>query len=267
MAATHKHSRKSTGRIRPSKQAKKIQSKEDRKSKSSPPAKTFPFLDLPAELRNAIYEYNTLSSTAVLRPTPRGRLLSDSPLMRVSHQVRDEYTAALLLAAPTITAFARDLDLSHIVTFLNKLSDRELSVLPSNASTSDRQIMVKLELTPNGLPQFDMLDRWLVRCGHASKKGTNIKMSYTVYGTQVFLACPYTQRYNHHHSPSYSTAIGMQIAGTLGLPPRVGTPVGDVYVAQKAALRRMEKAGMGSGRVCQELKKIVIAMRAPQPLR
>ncbi|KAK5740797.1 hypothetical protein LTR17_004387 [Elasticomyces elasticus] len=137
----------------------------------------------------------------------------------------------------------------------------------SNESTSDRQITIKLELTPNGLPQFDMLDRWLVRCGHATKKGTNIKMSYTVYGTHVFLVCPYTQHYDHQHRQSYSTAIGMQIAGTLGLPPHVGTPVGDVYVAQKAALRRMEKAGMGKGRVCQELRKIVNALRAPQPLR
>ena len=188
------------------------------------------YLTLPAELRNAVYEYSALHYTAVLCPNARGKLLSNSPLMAVSLRVRAELAAALHLTAPVITAHVQNLDFSHIGTFINQTSDRELNALPSVTGASERRIKVALRMVGRGwVPcclrwqDLDSLHRWLVRCEHPTKRGADLEVSYTVLGTWV------DRR---------------------------------LYYTQQAALERMEKAGMGEGRVYGELKKFVAALEA-----
>ncbi|KAK4896882.1 hypothetical protein LTR27_005129 [Elasticomyces elasticus] len=161
-----------------------------------------PFLSLPAELRNLIYECSVEQSSAVLIHYARGRLISNSPLMGVNRQVRNEYTSVLYLAAPLITAHIRNGDFAHLVTFLNRLSDHELAALPSQEVPSERQILAKLHI--DGPTLTERLDRWLNR-------------------------------------------------------------LRGVYMAQLSALIRMEKFEMDDGRAYQELKKIVEALKVPQP--
>ncbi|TKA64810.1 hypothetical protein B0A55_10549 [Friedmanniomyces simplex] len=222
-----------------------------------------PFLDLPAELHNSIYEYSALHYSAVLRPKARGRLLTNTPLTRVSHQIRAEYAAILFLAAPTITAHIHDLDFSHLVTFLNQLSDRELNALPSLTVPTARQILAELHITRNDSPGTDALHSWLLRCEHPTKKGTNIKMSYVVHGRHVFIpSAGGTPDSRSYRLPTSLLAAG----GTRGPPPHIDTPVGDLYWSQKAALGRMEEAEMGEGRVYEELRKVVAALKVPRPL-
>ncbi|KAK0938171.1 hypothetical protein LTR29_010282 [Friedmanniomyces endolithicus] len=188
------------------------------------------FPTLPTELRNAVYEYSALHCTAVLCPNARGKLLSNSPLMAVSHRVRAEFAAALHLTAPVITARVENLDFSHLVTFLNQTSDRELRALPSVTNASARSINIELCMFGRGRwtcclnwLDLDSLHRWLWRCEHPTKRGADLEVSYTVLGTWVDRRMYYTQR---------------------------------------AALERMEKAGMGEGRVYGELKKFVAALEA-----
>ncbi|KAK1059396.1 hypothetical protein LTR33_013161 [Friedmanniomyces endolithicus] len=188
------------------------------------------FPTLPAELRNAVYEYSALHCTAVLCPNARGKLLSNSPLMAVSLRVRAELAAALHLTAPVITAHVQNLDFSHIVTFINQTSDRELNALPSVTGASERRIKVELRMVGRGwVPcclrrqDLDSLHRWLLRCEHPTKRGADLEVEYEVRGEYVDRHLCYTQR---------------------------------------AALERMERAGMGEGRVYGELKKFVAALEA-----
>ncbi|KAK3648189.1 hypothetical protein LTR56_007601 [Elasticomyces elasticus] len=231
----------SKGRILRSHHSAKLPTQADKALRltepSATPAVPFRFLELAAELRAAIYEYSALHSTAILRPNHGGRLLSNSPLARVSHQVRDEYAAAVYLAAPVITADIFNLNFTHLVTFINKLSDRELRVLPSLDVPSSREILVKVHLTGKTVPQLEMLNRWLLRCGHPTKKGTNIKVTYMVFGQSVFNNTYYP--YGEICRSSWNAAWSLAVYGGMGPPPHIGTPVGDVYAAQKAVLLRI----------------------------
>ncbi|KAK5687452.1 hypothetical protein LTS10_001590 [Elasticomyces elasticus] len=196
-----------------------------------------PLLNLPPELRNQIFEYSAQESSAVLIHYARGRLISNSPLMGVNRQVRNEYTSALYLNAPLITAQILNFDFAHIVTFLNRLSDHELTALPSQQVPSERQILAKLHI--DGPALTERLDRWLNRCEHPTKKGTSMVVSYMVHGAGGDPLSPWVR-------PGAYTVRG-------------------VYMAQLSALIRMEKFEMDDGRVYQELKKIVEALKVPQP--
>lgn len=103
-------------------------------------------LDLPAELRNRIYEYVAVNSGAELAPRTRGKLVTKTALGQVSKQVRNEFLAVLYVSVPTIKAHVFDFDFAHIVTFLNKLSDRELSALPTLSIPTHRKLCVHIEV-------------------------------------------------------------------------------------------------------------------------
>jgi len=222
-----------------------------------------PFLGLPAELRNAVYEYVALGSPpAMLRPNGKGQLLSNSPLMRVSRQVRDEYTSALYVAAP-LSAIVKDMDFSHIVTFLNKLSERELSVLPSltkppltKSSTAavQRQIVIRLHVTKHCPSRPEGLSRWLVRCGHPTKKGTQLAVSYVARNVRDFTV---------RECDIMSTWLNVDSIAS-GEFSYIEQPVRRVLSPQLEMLRKMEKAGLGEDRVYDELKKIAAALGDPQ---
>ncbi|TKA72029.1 hypothetical protein B0A55_05730 [Friedmanniomyces simplex] len=132
------------------------------------------FLDLPPELRNLFYEYSALDAGAVLRPDARGVLTSKSPFMGLSRGIRDEFTPALYLAGVTLTVHIRNLDFSHLVTFLNNRSERELGGVPSPTptvtTTPERRITIKLHIihsahiTGAAPADLDPLDRWIMRC-------------------------------------------------------------------------------------------------------
>ncbi|KAK3648188.1 hypothetical protein LTR56_007600 [Elasticomyces elasticus] len=201
------------------------------------PTEHSPFLGLPAELRNQIYAFSAQESSAVLIHYARGRLISNSPLMGVNRQVRNEYTSVLYLSAPLITAHVRNFSFDNIVTFLNRLSDHELAALPSQQVPSERQILAKLHI--DGPALVERLDRWLNRCEHPTKKGTSITVSYVVHGDEG------------EGLPSWAR--------------RDMTTVRGVYFTQLRALNRMERSKMNDGRVYEELKKITEALLVPQP--
>ncbi|KAK3670033.1 hypothetical protein LTR78_010064 [Recurvomyces mirabilis] len=218
----------------------------------------FPILDLPAELRNAIYEYAALDATAVVRPNVRGKVLSNSPLTRVSHQVREEYSSMLLLTAPTITAHVKDLDFAHIVALLNRLSDQELRALPSITLPSDRSIRINLHITEACATHSDTLTRWLLRLEHPTKSGTNLNITYRALGIHHFTPSrPYDDVV--HSWASLNPAVLAWRANKRAVP-QDGSPVGAIYQALKKMLPRVEKEE-SAGRIKEELKKIIEALR------
>lgn len=149
---------------------------------------SFPFLYLPAELRNTIYEKVCEGQPqAYLISRAKGHLACRSALPRVSRQVRDEFLPVLYLCACELIASVKDFDFRHIVTFINRLSDTEMkAILPTIDTPSLRLMTVeltfehKLEYGNFLSPEYSLLNRWVNRMAYSTKKGTNIAVSYTV---------------------------------------------------------------------------------------
>jgi len=227
-----------------------------------------PFLELPAELRNTVLEYAaaTADEPAVLRPNGKGQLRSTSPLMRVSRQIRDEFQAALYVAAPLL-ANVKDFNFAHVVAFLNKLTDRGLNPLPSirksKAAKRERTMTIALHISANCPLHSDDLDRWLARRNHPTKKGSRIRISYQVYGVHRF--SPETCHASITKDQGSRLKTRALEAGARLAIPHAGTPVGEVMRVQKEGLRKMKKAGLRQSRVYWELKQIRKALRKPLP--
>ncbi|KAK3110216.1 hypothetical protein LTR53_015717 [Teratosphaeriaceae sp. CCFEE 6253] len=160
------------------KQRKRPRTKE--KPAQEPTKTDISFLGLPPELRYSINEY-TMNTKAVLRPQAPGRLLGQSPLLRVSRQLREEAASVMYLMTPRITAHVKNLNFFHIVTFFNRLSERESNALPSLTALSDRKIQVKIHITDACRSNPNLLHRWLRR------SGTNCHPYHSEFGS-VYLA-------------------------------------------------------------------------------
>ena len=145
---------------------KKRTSMKPRRSKQTQP---FRLLDLPAELRNDIYEKIAKEETAHLNKMSRGNLGCSSALPYISRQVRDEFLVILTLVAPGITTTVSDWDFTHIVRFLNRLSDAELKAMPTVKQSSSRKMNIWLRITCHPQHNMDLLTRWLNRMTHPTK--------------------------------------------------------------------------------------------------
>ena len=149
------------------------------------PGTYFPFLDLPAELRNSIYgKVFDESPRAYLTIRTRSNLASRSALPRVRRPIRNEFRPVLYLSAHEIVARVIDFDFGHIVTFLNRLSKVEMKGLEGIETQSSRKLIVELNFAKTTLQNacryswLPSLMRWLNRLEHPRKKGTKIDISY-----------------------------------------------------------------------------------------
>ncbi|KAK5733263.1 hypothetical protein LTR17_009872 [Elasticomyces elasticus] len=142
------------------------------------PSKLSLLLDLPAELRNAIYEFVLVSTGGVLvsRSATRRTLASSSSLPRVNKQIRDEFLATAMLMAEVHTTSV-DFSFRHIVAFLNRLSDEELRALPTTKLLTQRKIIIHLHPSIDSVEQPQYLERWLNRVQHPTKKGTDVTIA------------------------------------------------------------------------------------------
>lgn len=156
--------------------------------------------------------------------------------MRVNKQVAGEYLSMVYLTATEIQAHVRDFNFAHIVTFFNKLSDHELSALPSVNVTSSRAINVHVHVTENCPANPEGLQRWLLRSENATKKGTRVEVGYS---TTFPTTC--------HRDTMFPT--------TLLQPNRLRDYMKMTLEAKLAKLGKVEK-----GRLYEELRKVVEAL-------
>ncbi|KAK4888184.1 hypothetical protein LTR27_012889 [Elasticomyces elasticus] len=143
------------------------------------PSKLSLLLDLPAELRNAIYEIVLASTGGVLlsRSATRRALASSSTMPRVNKQIRDEFLATAMLMAEVHTTSV-DFSFRHVVAFLNRLSEEELRALPTTKLPKQRKIIIHLHPSIDSVEQPQYLKRWLNRVQHPTKKGTDVVYEY-----------------------------------------------------------------------------------------
>ncbi|KAK5675196.1 hypothetical protein LTS10_012272 [Elasticomyces elasticus] len=152
------------------------------------PSKLSLLLDLPAELRNTIYETVLASTGGVLlsRSATRRALASSSTMPRVNKQIRDEFLATAMLMAEVHTTSV-DFSFRHIVAFLNRLSEEELRALPTTKLPKQRKIIIHLHPSIDSVEQPQYLERWLNRVQHPTKKGTDVVYEYRYSGPSLLL--------------------------------------------------------------------------------
>jgi hypothetical protein len=134
---------------------------------TSPRPRTLTFFDLPAELRNVIYEH-IASETRILVPLPskkQPKVLPPTPsILLVCKQTRQEYLP-LLLEHATIAFQVRDLDFHHLIRIMGSLYSSELRALRHNAT-----LTIRLWVDRWDAKSVAALRRWLVnRSAHLDR--------------------------------------------------------------------------------------------------
>lgn len=128
------------------------------RERPSPRSSKAGFLDLPAELRNVIYDLVVEGTTLTLitkknwlkrAPTP--------PMLLVSRQVRAEYQPILLTRA-RIVANVHNYDFRDITSMALSLYSNQLKLLRLN-----EQMIIKLHCLRCRKEDLDSLRRWLVQ--------------------------------------------------------------------------------------------------------
>ncbi|KAK4908297.1 hypothetical protein LTR49_022777 [Elasticomyces elasticus] len=237
--------------------------------KSNSPARQrgpFRLLDLPAELRKMVFKQAAQQSTAVLREEASGQLISDSRSMRVSRQVHAEFSNALCLTRPKLVAHVHDLDFTHLVVFLNKLSAGELASLPTISSTTTflarasaiRTIQIRIYLladnvvSENGPLDVAELELWIRRCGKATKTGSQVNFTYIVYSNFFMLG----RREDWGPRGSENAPQGVDPALLYRLRQ-------EEFVAELDGHGPLTES---DARIREERVKLILALRSPLPI-
>lgn len=127
------------------------------------------FLDLPAELRNLVYEYvieDLLLHLAYLEE--HNPIYNPSPLLYVNKQISCGYKS---LAVPTATMQKRVLsfNFAHVATYLDQLSDKEIARLPGDDEKLPTQTF-RIELSGSYIPcAWVGIMPWLRRMGDVDR--------------------------------------------------------------------------------------------------
>lgn len=137
------------------------------------------FLDLPGELQNEIY-LTVLEDTGAYL-TNNLRIAMPTNLSLASKQVHAQMVGQAMYA---ITARVRDFDFSKVVTFLNRLPEKDINLLKPKTKDSERKATLTIELAfvMNELTWStttrQSLMRWLKRLGVPSKRGFELEIVY-----------------------------------------------------------------------------------------
>ncbi|PIB02619.1 hypothetical protein CB0940_00196 [Cercospora beticola] len=144
------------------------------------PEKLFEFLELPPELRNAIYALVVEDHPIVIAQNHRRRVKITCGLIRVNKMIHDEIRSYATLEAPVIRAQVIDFCFGHVITYLNRLGETQLKQLEHGTDvqrSTTQTIKIKLVFTTSG-PNCQELDRWLNRFDVSAKRAANVRFEY-----------------------------------------------------------------------------------------
>ncbi|KAI5366452.1 hypothetical protein Slin14017_G040920 [Septoria linicola] len=149
----------------------------------------FPFLKLPRELRDEVYRHAVESEHSTT--LENRNLVTKSGLVGVNDQICEEFLDAVLFYAPVITTTVRNHNFAHVVTFLNRLSEAQLTRLksptnmPSTLEDPQRRRRIRINLVYSATKQSSrpQLTRWLDRFNDSNRRGAEIAFEYCFDGT------------------------------------------------------------------------------------
>lgn len=119
------------------------------------------FFDLPAELRNVVYELVTINTTLSLPARKKQQKLAPqvSGLLLASRQCRKEYLPLLYSTAP-VGVDVKDFDFGNVIRVISGLYSTELKALRENP-----KLVIRLQTQNCTRENLNNLRRWLIRRG------------------------------------------------------------------------------------------------------
>jgi hypothetical protein len=152
-----------------------------------------PFLALPRELRDEIYKHVLEQDGSATLKSGSRNIVTQCGLVGVNDQISEEFLDAVLFYAPIITTKVRNHNFAPVVTFLNRLSQAQLTRLstrgPQAAEAQDtktkRKIKIILSYSAGAKDSRAHLNRWLDRFDAPEKRGKEIEFKYDSDGTYM----------------------------------------------------------------------------------
>jgi hypothetical protein len=152
-----------------------------------------PFLALPREMRDEIYKHVLNQDESSTLKSGSRNIVTRCGLVGVDSQITEEFLDAVIFYAPVITTTVRNHNFAPVVTFLNRLSEAQLTRLstrePRTAEADDAKPKRKIRIILSyaaGAKRKDSrarLNRWLDRFDVPSKRGKEIEFEYGCDGT------------------------------------------------------------------------------------
>jgi hypothetical protein len=150
-----------------------------------------PFLALPREMRDEIYRHVLEQDGSSTLKSGSRNIITRCGLVGVNSQISEEFLDAVFFYAPVITTTIRNHNFAPVVTFLNRLSEAQLTRLstrgPKAAEADDarpkRKIRIILHYSAGAKDSRAHLNRWLDRFDVPSKRGKEIEFEYDCDGT------------------------------------------------------------------------------------
>jgi len=139
------------------------------------------FLELPRELRDEIYKH-VMGSCGSITMKQRD-FVTNSSLAGTNNQICEEFLDAVLFYAPSIETTVRNHNFAHIVTFLNRLSEAQLTRFKSHgaaAKSQPRTICITLTYSHTKHSTRAQLNRWLDRFDDPNRRGAEIQFEYVL---------------------------------------------------------------------------------------
>ncbi|KAK3054151.1 hypothetical protein LTR09_004929 [Extremus antarcticus] len=122
---------------------------------------TFPFMNLPAELQNAIYDLSAKDAvdvTIVTEGKLKGALTGAHPLLLVfNHKVQNDFRARLALAAPVATAHITDFDFTALKRYLKHLESTKTGKASFDLTAGAHKLVVGLTITADWYNNSDIM--------------------------------------------------------------------------------------------------------------
>lgn len=151
--------------------------------RSSTSSSGSPFLDLPPEIRNQIYEEVALDSEAHLPTNSPGKLINHhNSLNFVSRGLHSEYEDVLYTSTALITTLVQDFDFSHILALFDRLAEPKQKAL-QDSRPQLRHLKITLKLTAACRRNLDALRAWLDRI--SSQDPIVFTTTYTIHPDSV----------------------------------------------------------------------------------
>jgi hypothetical protein len=150
-----------------------------------------PFLALPRELRDEIYKHVLEQDGSTTLKTGSRNIVTRCGLVGVNDQISEEFLDAVLFYAPIITTKVRNHNFAPVVTFLNRLSQAQLTRLSTRGpqpveaddAISKRKIRIIISYSAGAKDSRPHLNRWLDRFDVPDKRGKEIEFEYNGDGT------------------------------------------------------------------------------------
>ena len=139
---------------------------------------------LPGELRNQIYEQLANDDRITILEELGDRFSTESLYLSrfsdIDQGIQKEYVSIAFGRSRSIETTVHDFDFTHVMAFLDHLTDKEINTFPNLDYPSNRRFIINLEIDLGRPPNLTNLRSWLDRFRRGCK-GTEIEFHYEAH--------------------------------------------------------------------------------------